>query len=382
MIYSVIAACTSSQKLLNRGAYDAAIQKSIHKLRKNKTKEKEIHVLELAYKKANTRDQENINYLKVEGQPDMWDKVFVNYSQMKSRQELVKTILPLNVPSTKRPAEIAIVNYDEEIVKAKQKAGEYFYVHAVSLIEKGGRENGRQAFAELKKTKEYSPGYKDVDKQLLIARSIGISRVLFKIENKSGILLPPSTEADLKKNSVHELNGEWIEYFSNAETGVNYDFTIKLELKLIELSPEKEKEVHYIETNDVPDGTEYLLDAKGNTVKDSTGKPIKVTKYRKATCNVVEHIQSKHAAINGSLDYINNSTGQLLKTEPIVSETHFENRFAMAFGDLTALKKETQAMLNRGRMPFPPAAKMIEDAGKAMKEKVKSITWNNKYLLK
>ncbi len=382
LISSIIAACTSSQKLANSGAYDAAIEKSIRKLRKDKTKEKEIHVLETAYRKANEKDQERINYLKLEGNPDIWDKVFETYSRMKSRQDFVKTILPLEISSTKKAADIVIVNYDEEIVKAKQKAGEYFYAHAILLLEKKGRENGRQAFYELMKTKEYFPAYKDTERQLNVARSMGKSRVVFKIENKSRTELPQRMEDNLKKIAVADLNTEWVEYSTNADADVIYDFTINLEMKFIDVSPDKEKEIYYIETNDIPDGWQYLLDAKGNTVKDSTGKPIKVTKYKTVTCNVVEHIQSKHAIINGSLDYINNATGQLLKTEPVIAETHFENRFAMAFGDLMALKNETKPLLNRGPVPFPPETKMIEDAGSAMKDKVKSMTWNNKYLLK
>ena len=48
----------------------------------------------------------------------------------------------------------------------------------------------RQAYAELNKTKQFFNSYKDVDKQILRAREMGTSNVLFISKNNSGQILP------------------------------------------------------------------------------------------------------------------------------------------------------------------------------------------------
>ena len=54
----LMSACTISKKYLQRGQYDMAVNKAVKKLRKKRTKEKEILILEEAYTKANNIDND------------------------------------------------------------------------------------------------------------------------------------------------------------------------------------------------------------------------------------------------------------------------------------------------------------------------------------
>ena len=49
----LLSGCGSSKKQLQKGNYDAAIQKAVKQLRKDKTDAKQIDILEQAYKVAN-----------------------------------------------------------------------------------------------------------------------------------------------------------------------------------------------------------------------------------------------------------------------------------------------------------------------------------------
>ena len=374
-----LASCASPGKLMRNGNYDAAIYKAVKKLKRHKTSEKQALTLETSYRKANERDKEKIAFLKKEGTPDNWENIFSIYSSMKGRQDVVKPLLPLNVGT--RPAVFEIVNYDEEIIQAKQKAAEYLYVHAVSLLDKKNKIEARKAYGELMQVKNYYSNYKDVDAQINKALAMGTSYVLFRMQNKTGVPLPPNFEAELTKISLTELNNQWLVYHTAETKGVDYDYTILVNMKNIEVSPEFVKENQFVDSKEVPDGFQYALDKKGNVMKDSTGNDIKIPKKKTISCTVNETYQNKKATIAGSLDYVDNYSKQLLKTDPIAADNFFEYRSATATGDLNALKPESKANLGKRPVPFPPGFDMLLQAGQTLKGMVKNIIWANKGVL-
>lgn len=381
LISAFIAACSSSAKLMRSGNYDGAIQKSIRKLARKKQNDKEIITLEQAYQKANDRDKERILFLKKEGKPENWDQIFSTYARISQRQQNIKPLLPLHINNQGRDAHFEFINYDEEIIQAKKNATEYFYAHALSLLDRNNQSDARQAYNELLKVKSFTNNYKDLDKELNRAKDLGTSYVLFKMKNTTGVPLPPTFEDELTKISLTELNGEWIQYYTHETKGMNYDYTILVNMKNINVSPEGVKETNFMESKTIPDGFDYVLDSKGNVKKDSLGNDIKIPKTKTITCNVIETYQTKKAIIAGSLDYINNNTGQLIKTDPIASENFFENRSYAAIGDLNALKPETKAKLGNRPVPFPPNFDMLLQAGGVLKDMVKNIINSNKGLI-
>jgi len=381
LIAIILQGCVSSGTYMKRGDYNTALRKSIEKLRKNKKNEKEIVVLEQSFEKANQVDKERINFIQKEGSPERFDEVFDRYCDLKERQEFVKTILPLQVPSSKRNVQFAFYNYDDDIIASKQKAAEYFYAHAVKLLDKQDRMSARQAYNDLIRVKQYYTDYRDTEDLLKKAKFLGTNNIIFKMENKTGVPLPPGFEDDLVKISLSDLNNRWLNYDTKETKDLYYDYTILVNMKNIMVSPEGLKEVHFEETKQVQDGYTYVLDSRGNVKKDSLGNDIKIPKYITIGCKVVETQRTKKAMIAGTLDYINNRTGQLIKTDPIAAETFFENFSAVAFGDLNALKPETKKKLNNPPAPFPNDFAMIMEAGSTMKNMVKNIIYTNKNIL-
>lgn len=372
----IVSGCISSKRYLQNGDYDYAIKKSVKKLMKKPDNEKEIRVLTQAYSLANQKDLDNISFLKKTGEPDIWDKIFSTYSVMKTRQEKVKT-LPQSILNK---SGYVYVNYDQEIIEAKKKAAAYFYAHAQTLLNKGDRANARTAYYELLKVKEYYSSYKDNDSLVNRALLQGTANVLFKIKNQTTILLPADFETALTKISLTELNKLWINYDVNEVKDRTYDYVILVNIKAIDVSPEFLKEIHYQESKEIEDGFTYLLDKNGNVVKDSLGNDIRIPKYKTISCDVVETQQKKTVVITGTLDYLNNETGQLLKTDPVTAQTFFENFYATANGNVLALKDETRKKTANKPMPFPANPAMILLAGDVMKGMVKDIIRKNKAL--
>jgi len=374
----IISSCGNSTKLMQSGRYDDAISVSVRKLKKKNQKEKEILALEESYRKANDRDKEKINYLKKEGNPDNWTTIYEVFNTLKVRQEKVKPLLPLYIESQKKNATFEIVNYDDEIINAKQNAAQYMYAHAMQLLDKNNKTDARAAYNELQQVKSFYTNYKDVDSQINRARNMGTSYVLFKMQNNTGVPLPPSFEEELYKISLTDLNADWIQYHTHKNKDMNYDYTILVNIKNILVSPESQREIDYQETKTVPDGFTYLLDSHGNVRKDSLGNDIKVPKTKVISCSVQEMYQNKKATIAGTLDYINNGNNQLIKTDPIAADNLWEWRSATAIGDLNALKPETSQKIGKRPAPFPPSFDMLLQAGATLKGMVKNIILQNK----
>ena len=70
----ILSGCGSSKKQLQKGNYDAAIEKAVKQLRKDPKDVQQIDILEQSYKVANEQDNEKIRILKMEGRPDNWDR--------------------------------------------------------------------------------------------------------------------------------------------------------------------------------------------------------------------------------------------------------------------------------------------------------------------
>jgi hypothetical protein len=294
------------------------------------------------------------------------------------RQDIVKALPPLSVISQNRKVVFEYINYDQEMIEAKQKAAGYFYAHGSMLLNKGDRENARTAYYELLRVKDYNADFKDVDDLIIKAAGQGTSNVLFKMKNQTGIPLPPRFEEDLGKISLEDMNRKWLRYFTKENKEVYYDYSVIINMKVIDVSPENVKEIRYTETKEVPDGWKYILDAKGNVKKDSLGNDIKVPAFKTIVCNIIETQQRKAARIAGTIDYINNRSGQLIKSDPITADAFFEHNSLLPLGDVAALKPETKAKIGSSPVPFPPDFDLLMQAGETIKKMTKDILYTNK----
>ena len=82
-IILVITSCVSSKKQLQKGNYDAAIEKSVKKLMKKQDDKDEILILDKAYNIANEQDLSRVKYLKLESNPNTWDEILNHYLRLK-----------------------------------------------------------------------------------------------------------------------------------------------------------------------------------------------------------------------------------------------------------------------------------------------------------
>lgn len=366
---------------MQKGNYDAIIEKSVKNLIKKPESTEDAMMLDKAYKLANERDMERIKYLKIENNPNTWDEMFSLYSSLKNRQASVRRVLPLRIGN--ETIQYPYVDYDAEIVAAKKKAADYYNAHGRQLMQNGDKDSYRQAYYELIRAKEYSGGsIHDIDQVISEARFMGTSRVLVSVVNKTIINLPPEFTDGLVAVNANELNGEWVEYYTRKmDNNVQYDYYIDIILQSIQVSPDLTKDRDFIEKKKIDDGFEYVLDARGNVMKDTAGNDIKIKKYKEIQCTVVETRQMKDCNITGEIEFITANPQTLIKKQPIAAGTHFEYVSARAIGDVNALSEENRKMVEAKPMPFPPDIQMILDCTEALKKSInEAISYNRNTL--
>jgi hypothetical protein len=375
-------ACSSPNKLLQKGNYDALIEKSVKTLIKKPDSEEDAVMLEKAYTLANDRDRERVKYLRMEGNPNSWDEVLSLYGSLKNRQTSVKRVLPLHVSG--RTIEFPYVDYDAEIVAAKHKAAEYFNAHGRKLMENQDKESYRQAYFELSKAQDYSGGsYHDLDKLINDAHYFGMSRALVGVVNRTIINLPPEFVDGLIAVNANELNSEWVEFYTRkTDSDIEYDYYIDIVLQVIEVSPDLLQDKDLIEKKTIENGFDYALDAKGNVMRDTAGNDIKIKKYKEIQCTVIESHQQKDCNIRGEIEFSSVNPKSLIKKQPIAASTHFEHVSARAIGDVNALSPEKKQLVSLEPVPFPDDIGMIIDCTEALKKSINDAVQYNRGLIR
>ncbi|CAA0153743.1 Probable lipoprotein precursor [Tenacibaculum maritimum] len=383
----VIMSCNSvktTQKAINSGDYEKAISLSLKKLKKNKKKEKNqpyVAILKEAFQKAVTRDKSRIEFLKKEANPSDFRKTYELYLKLNNRQERIKPLLPLFNYKTGKEINFNFVNYDQSILETKEELSEYLYNKGASLLKEGSDDKFiyREVFKDLEYISKINPNYKDIKNMMKEIHVKGTDYVYVSINNETQQIIPSRLEEDLLAMDTYGLNNFWTVYHTNRSKYIDYDFDLELNLVKINISPEQVHEKEIIREKQIKDGYEYLLDSKGNYVKDSLGYNIKVDKLLNVRCELYRFTQFKSCMVQGVVNYINNYSNKLIRSFPIQSEFVFEHSYANYTGDKRALETSFLNLINLEAIRFPTNEQMVYDTGKDLKEKLKYIIRRNKF---
>ena len=373
----LLAGCGSSKKQLQKGNYDAAIDKAVKQLRKDPRDVKQIDILTQSYKIANDRDNERIRFLKMEGKPSNWDEIYLVYKALNDRQSLVKTVTPLN--QNGRSVDFPSVDYLPDMVDAKRKAADFYYAHGIELMKSDIKDSYRQAYAEFIRAKQYVGDYEGIDNKILDAKTRGMSRVFVSVKNSSILQFPKEFEQDLLVLDFPRLNSEWVEYYTqNLNANTQYDYYVNVNVKNIAVSPDQTVQKDTVIKRDVEDGFTYVLDNKGNVMRDSLGNDLKLKKYKTLQCALVESIETKECRIDGDVEVIQVNPDKVIKKDPIGARSNFENVSSRALGDIQALNSKQLQRTKATQIPFPTDIDMIIKCSESLKKAIEGAIQNNR----
>ena len=372
----------NTQQAINNGNYEKAIDIALDNLQKNKTKKGNqpyVLMLQDAFAKANARDLSKITYLKKDQNPENLENIFVLYETLKNRQEIIKPLLPLPILSENKNAQFQFSNYDDKIINAKNELSDYLYTKAKQLFNNNNKFDYRNAYDDLEYIDKINSNYKDVRNLMNIAREKGVDFVFVSMKNETQKVIPKRLEEDLLNFDTYGLNDLWTIYHSKKDKKIDYDFGLELNLRNIEVSPEQVREKQIIKEKQIVDGFKYLLDDKGNQVKDSLGNKIKVDKLVNIRCEFYQFTQFKTAKVSGQVKYVDLYTKQTVQVFPIESEFVFEHVYARFDGDKRALEESLLDLLVLKAIAFPTNEQMIYDTGNDLKQRLKYIITKNKF---
>jgi hypothetical protein len=373
----LLAGCGSSKKQLQKGNYDAAIDKAVKQLRKDPGDIKQIDILSQSYKIANEQDNERIRFLKMEGRPDSWDEIYLVYKALNDRQSLVRTVTPLNANG--RSVDFQYNDYMPEMVGAKRKAADFYYAHGNELMKNRLKDSYRQAFDEFLRAKQYVGDYPGIDNKIQDAKYLGMSRVFVTVRNSSLVKFPPEFEQDLLALDLPNLNSDWVEYHTqDLDKNIKYDYFVNVNVKIIAVSPDQTAQNDTVIKRDIENGFDYAKDKRGNVAKDSLGNDIKIKKYKTVQCALIETYQTKACRIDGDIEVIQVNPNKLLKKDPIGAKSNFENVSSRAAGDLEALNDKQREKTKTAIVPFPSDIDMIIRCSESLKLAIRGAIQNNR----
>lgn len=383
-LFVLISSCgvKQTQNQLTSGNYDEAINTALSNLRSNKDKKGKqdyVYLLEEAFAKAKDRDLNTINLLVKEANPAQLEKIYTTYLQLNDRQERIKPILPLKLLKEGRNAIFPFDNYNDEIIASKTALSNYLYTNVKGLMKTSNKMNFRAAYDDLVYLNEINPNYKDVSKLMDEAKFKGSDYVTVYTKNETNMIIPVALQNDLMDFSTYGLNDKWTVYHNSKQKGIDYDYTMLINFRQINISPEQVKEKEFIKERQIKDGQKKLIDANGKEVVDEKGKVVMVDNLKNVTVQIYEFRQFKACQITAKVDYINYKTNQLMQTFPVASEFVFENVYATYKGDKRASDDNYYSYFDKKAVPFPSSEQMVYDTGEDLKAKLKDILNKNQF---
>lgn len=365
---SLLSACASADKMLERGEYDGLVRLATKKLSGKKKKDAYVLALEEGIEKVTRQDMARIDALKNSASAEDWEDIIRIARQIEERQRKVDPFLPL-VSETGYQAKFTFVRTDKIINEAKITAVNLYEKELNDLVaeaRKGNKRTAQEAFHLIDHISSISNRHSNTELRDEM-RDLGINKIFLRIENNSQVFIPAGLEEELLTADFANFGGSWNRYYTEIDEDMQVDYHVVLRILDIATTHDEWHEFQYAHFKEVKDGWEYVLDAKGNVAKDSLGNDIKRDRIVKVHATVVETVQSKKALIRARMDIQDIHSGARIYSKPFEIEDCFSHTARNFFGDERALDPHLrQRILPVG---YPSDAAMIWDAVQALKPK-------------
>ncbi len=377
VLVSVLVSCSAKKQIeeaISHGNYDQAISEALRKLENNKDKKRKqdyVIMLKEAYDKVLMEDLAQIEHLKKDGNPELYKTIYESYADLEARQNAIKHVMPLKING--KTISFSFNDYSNELVEYRYKTSDYLMDKGLDLLDTEDKFNAREAYSLFDYVDSINPNFEDVRDLMQEAHLKGMDYVQVSILNETHQIIPQRLEAELLDFNTYGLNQFWTTYHAVADNTIDYDFAMELQLKRINISPERVNERQLLREKQIVDGWEYLLDDNGNVAKDSLGNDIKVDKIVNVRARFFEVLQTKSSQVIADVVYKDLKQNQVIDAFTIDSGFTFENVFGRFKGDRRALNRDDVNLLRQRQVRFPSDEQMVYDSGEDLKLKLKNI---------
>ncbi|MDQ7947571.1 MAG: hypothetical protein REI78_06540 [Pedobacter sp.] len=168
----LIVGCTTGKNALQKGNYDASVQKSVDRLRNSPKNEEAQQVLATAYELALKDHLNKIQQAKISADVLRWEYILTNYEQLNSLAGEINSCAACQaiVPAPQQ--------FTANIAEAKLNAAAVRYERGLRYLDEADRASAKKAYYDFERAKQFAPNYKDVDKKMDDAYWAAVVRVV------------------------------------------------------------------------------------------------------------------------------------------------------------------------------------------------------------
>ena len=346
LLFSIFLVGCNGQRYLKKGKYERALELSITKLRNRPGNEKAAKTLNKAYNHEVKLKMEEVMRLKASTDIYKWEKIVNNYERLNYfYDEIARCPACLKViPDPNR--------YTADLDEAKANAASARYDLGIEQLKLNTLRNSQEAYRHFLKAKSYIINFKDVDKQMQIAKDAGTLRVVMEHIPMHSRRLELSNEFFENKIQEYLLN-------------MNYDFVrfyTPEEAQTYNIKPHQYLQCRF---DDFVVGQVSIYEKEQEVSRDSVilkteVLPNKEKKNTYATVKANLHTFTKTLTSGGLLDMqiVDANTGSIVSQNKLPGTFVWETRWGWYTGDERAL---TDDQLNyiKQREAYPPAPQQL-----------------------
>lgn len=342
----IIGGCTTGKKALQKGDYDASVEKAIGRLQNSSKNSEAIEVLTTAYSLAVKDHLRKIEEAKLSNDLFRWESIMYDYQQINQFAD--------NIYSC--PACLVVIpnptKYVKELADSKYNAAVSRYNSGLSYLEENNRQSAKKAYYEFEKVQKLEPNYKNIKTKMDDAYWAAVTRVVVQpIQINNGIY---KLSGDYFQQQIDQFIGNYARnkfvIFYGEEQATNQ-----------KIVPDQILSLNF---DDFVVGQTYVKERVEKLKRDSV--VIGETRERKPVYGSVKAILSifeKNISSSGLLDM----SIMDWKSKKIVHQQKFPGTYiwrdswANYKGDDRALSNQQLAMTKRREsLPPPPSALFLE----------------------
>jgi len=338
--------CTTGKNALQKGDYDASVEKAVSRLQSAPKNTEAMEVLKTAYSLALQNHLRRVEDAKLSADPFRWESILYDYQKINQLGDQINscpTCLTL-VPNPSR--------YVKEVSDSKYNSAEARYNSGLKFLNEGNRLSAKKAYYEFEKAQNFYPDFKQVKNKLDDAYWAAVVRVVVQP------ILVNSSYYKLSADYFQQQIDNFIRNYSRNKFVIFYSEQQATDQKI---TPDQVLSLNF---DDFVVGQTYVKERVEKLKRDSVvigetreGKP----RYGTVRANL--SIFEKNISSSGLLDLTITDwqSRKVVQQQKIPGTYVWRDSWASYKGDDRALTKQQLAFCKRREaIPPPPGTMFLE----------------------
>ena len=365
-----LASCGSSRYAKTNTPEDKALVAAIKKVDKNPSDSTALHGLMGLYNEAATQHLNNIDLYKSLSDESKWPKIINEYNAL---ERLNNTVSKSKVASRY----IKPISFLAEIQLAKNNAANDYYNLGLEYLQNNDKESARHAYSLFNKAADMVPNFKDVKRQLSIAKEEStLNIVINPIRDESRFYndlgwnrFGNSFNNDyLQRNLVRDLGGvnsgnSFARYFTDRDASrnrVDVDWVVDLTWIDLDIPRPYTRQYNRNASQQIKVGT----DTSGKAIYQTVTATLYITQYYFTARGELEsRVTDAHTGYNVNLNRYS-------------STVDWKQEYATYRGDSRALSSQDRAILNNQTIREPRREDIMDELFRKIYPQAKNGIYN------